>query len=378
MAGKLATLKSLIDWRQPGGLLSAAGHVALLVAGVVAFSTNKPFAPATEAAPVDVISEQQFNELTRGEKQGAKLPEPRVRADRVAEVQKANDPGEAKKDVPAEPAKSEPPKAELPKPEPEPPKQVAAVPPVRPPELRPVRTPLPTPPEKPEEPEDEDEKAELPKRQPPKPEPKPEPKKEDLTKLLEEQKRVEEQLKAEEKRKADEKLAAEKRKAEADKKAREEREKRLKEQAEAKKLEDAIRQKLLTSRETPSSSGATAAQTSQQASLGTETATGKRLSPSERSQLVGLLTEQMNRCLNIPPGAMPRSTPIITIQLSRDGAIIGGPTLTNPRNEAGYTPFAEANMRALRGCAPYRIPARFMDTYNDWKNLSIGVIPPNG
>lgn len=75
---------------------------------------------------------------------------------------------------------------------------------------------------------------------------------------------------------------------------------------------------------------------------------------------------------------MPRSTPIISIQLSRDGAIIGGPTLVNPRNEAGYTPFAEANMRALRGCAPYRIPARFMDTYNDWKNLSIGVIPPNG
>lgn len=375
MAGKLATLKSLIDWRQPGGLLSAAGHVALLVAGVVAFSTNKPFAPATEAAPVDVISEAQFNEIMRGEKQGEKKPEPAIRADRVAEIQKANDPGIAKQDVPAEPPKVEPPRAEIQKPEPDPPKQVAAIPPVRPPELRPVQTPLPTPPAKPEEPEeDEDEKAELQKRQPPKAE----PKKEDLTKLLEEQKRLEEQKKAEEKKKADEKLAAEKKKADAEKKAREEREKRQKEQAEAKRLEDSIRQRLQTSREAPSSSGATAAQVSRQASLGVENATGKRLSPSERSQLVGLLTEQMNRCLNIPPGAMPRSTPIISIQLSRDGAIIGGPTLVNPRNEAGYTPFAEANMRALRGCAPYRIPARFMDTYNDWKNLSIGVIPPNG
>jgi colicin import membrane protein len=372
MASKIATLKSLVDWRQPGVLLSAVGHVALLVAGVVAFSTNKPFTPATEASPVDVISEQQFNEMTKGEKKCEKLPEPKTRADRIAEIQKQNDPGEAKKDVPAEPAKSEPPKAEAPKPEPEPPKVAAVIPPVRPPELRPVRTPLPTPPVKPEEAEEEeDEKAELPKRQPPKPEPKPEPK-EDLTKILEEQKRIEEQKKAEEK------AVAEAKKAEAEKKAREEREKRLKEQAEAKKLEDSIRQRLLTSREAPSSSGATAAQTSRQASLGTETATGKKLSPSERSQLVGLLTDQMNRCLNIPPGAMPRSTPIISIQLSRDGAIIGGPTLTNPKNEAGYTPFAEANMRALRGCAPYRIPARFMDTYNDWKNLSIGVIPPNG
>lgn len=376
MAVNLTTIRNLVDWRQPGGLFSAVGHVALLVASVAAFSTNKPFTPATEASPVDVISEQQFNEMIRGEKQGVKMPEPKTRADRVAEIQKANDPGVAKKDVSAEPAKVEPPKAEAPKPEPEPPQQVAAIPPVRPPELRPVRTPLPTPPVKPEEPEDEDEKAELPT--PPRQPPKPEPKKEDLTKLLEEQKRLEEQKQAEEKRKAEEKLATEKRKADAEKKTREEREKRQKEQAEAKKLEDSIRQRLLASRETPSSSGATAAQASQQASLGTETATGKRLSPSEKSQLVGLLTEQMNRCLNIPPGAMPKSTPIISIQLSRDGAIIGGPTLTNPRNEAGFTPFAEANMRALRGCAPYRIPARFMETYNDWKNLSIGVIPPNG
>jgi hypothetical protein len=92
---------------------------------------------------------------------------------------------------------------------------------------------------------------------------------------------------------------------------------------------------------------------------------------------VGLLTDQMNRCLNIPPGASPKTAPIISIQLSRDGAIIGGPTLTNPRGEPGFAPFAEANMRALRNCAPYRIPERFHATYNDWKNLSIGILPPD-
>lgn len=374
MAGKLATLKSLIDWRQPGGLLSAAGHVALLVAGVVAFSTNKPFAPATEAAPVDVISEAQFNEIMRGEKQGEKKPEPAIRADRVAEIQKANDPGIAKNDVPAEPPKVEPPRAEIQKPEPDPPKQVAAIPPVRPPELRPVQTPLPTPPAKPEEPEeDEDEKAELPRKQPPKPE----PKKEDLTKLLEEQKRLEEQKKAEEKKKADEKLAAEKKKADAEKRR-------------ARSAKSARR-----SRPRPRAGGfhpPAAANLARGPVIlgrhrGTDLAAGEPRHRDRDGQEVvsfGALAacwpaDGADEPLpQHPPGAMPRSTPIISIQLSRDGAIIGGPTLVNPRNEAGYTPFAEANMRALRGCAPYRIPARFMDTYNDWKNLSIGVIPPNG
>jgi colicin import membrane protein len=249
--------------------------------------------------------------------------------------------------------------------------------------LRPVRTPAqpPAPRPAPAEDEEEDEKAELPK-PPQKAEPKPEPKREDLTKILEEKKREEEKARAEaqkaaeEKRKADERRQAEQnRKAQAEKKAREEREKRQRGAAEAQRLEDQIRQRLLTSREAPASTGATGAAVQRQASLGTETATGQKLSPNERSQLIGILTEQMNRCLNIPPGAIPRSKPIVQLTLARDGSIISGPTLLNPVNESGYMPYAEANMRALRNCAPFRIPARFLSMYNDWKTLRIGFDP---
>jgi chemotaxis protein histidine kinase CheA len=377
MAQKLDTLRSLLDWRQPGGLVSVTGHAAMLIVGLAAFSSAKPFMPAQEGVAVDVISEREFNEMMKGDKKGEKRPEPQARAESVAETRRNNEPGTAKKDVAAEPARAEPPKAEA---KPEPQRQVAALPPppVRPPELKPVMRP---PEPKPEEPPDE--KAEIPT--PPKrPDPRPEPKKEELAKLLEqkqlEDKRREEAKAAEEKRQAEENQKAEEKKraderAAAERKTREDREKREREAAEAKRLEDAIRQRLLTSREAPSSTGATAAQVSREASLGAENATGRRLTPSERSQLIGHLTEQMNRCLSIPPGAIPRSKPIVALTLGRDGSITSGPTLTNPMNEPGYMPYAEANMRALRNCAPFKIPERFMATYEDWKSLRIGFDP---
>ena len=362
------------NWRRPGGMLSASGHIALFVVGVVGLSTTKPFTPAQETMAVDMISEQQFNEMMKGEQKAKPAPEPQRRVDRVAELKQDRDPGEAKKDVAAEPPKVQP------KPEPavEPPKVAAVTPPAPPVPAPPLRTQPP----KPVEPEEEEEEVEVPlkKAAPKKPEP---PKPDPLQKLIEEQKRSEEKARqeaaakaAEEKRKADEKrLADEKKRLDAEKKAREAKEKAAKEAADAKKLEDSIRQRLLTSREAPASSGATGAAPSRQASLGNPNASGRKLSPSERGQLIGLLTDQMNRCLSIPPGAIPKGKPIVALSLGRDGSITGGPTLTNPSGEAGYMPYAEANMRALRSCAPYRIPPKFLDTYDDWKQLRIGFDP---
>jgi colicin import membrane protein len=386
-------IRDWVDWRQPGTLLSAVGHGALVVFSMVAFSSAKPFEAAKEATPIDVISEREFNEITKGEQKAQPQPQPQRRVERVAETRQERDPGEANKDIAAEPPKTVPPKP-LAEPEPkplhEPPRQVAvaAPPPLStPPDLRPVRapTPVPAPRPVPQEEDEEDEKAGLPKppkRVEPKPEPKAEPKREDLTKILEEQKRedkkarAEAQKAAEERRKAEERRQAEdRRNAEAEKKAREEREKRQREAAEAKRLEDQIRQRLLTSRETPASTGATGAEVQRQASLGAENATGRKLSPNERSQLIGILTEQMNRCLNIPPGAIPRSKPVVQLTLARDGSITSGPTLLNPSSEAGYMAYAEANMRALRNCAPFRIPTRFLAMYDDWKTLRIGFDP---
>ncbi len=48
MARSLTTLKNLLDWRQPGGFVSVAGHATLLIVGLAAFSSAQPFKPAQE------------------------------------------------------------------------------------------------------------------------------------------------------------------------------------------------------------------------------------------------------------------------------------------------------------------------------------------
>ncbi|MCA1952870.1 MAG: hypothetical protein LDL22_07495, partial [Hyphomicrobiales bacterium] len=281
------------------------------------------------------------------------------------------DPGLQQRDVPVPPVRTEA-RPEPPKPEPPKPEQLAAItPPARPPELR-APPPAPAPPEKAEEEEAKD--AEIIRQRPvpprrPEP-PKPEtPQQDALEKLLREQ-QAEEKQKAEEARKAEEKRRAEE-KRKAEEKARREREAR--EKAEAEKLNEAIRQKLLTSREAPASTGATGAQVSQTASLGTQNATGQKLSPSDRAQLIGILTEQMSRCISYN-GTAPKTGPQITFTLGRDGGIISSVQLVNRSPEPNFVPFAEASIRALRNCQPYRIPARFLATYEDWKNVRLNMI----
>lgn len=398
-------LKGLVSWREPGGIVSSVGHALVLVAGVYSFSSAKPFQPAQEAVAVDVVNEQQFNEMMRGDKDSkvvAKAPERRV--DRVAETKEDKDPGQEKRDVPAPPSRAEPkaePKAES-KPEPPTPPQqqqqlAAIVPPTRPPELR-VAPPVPTPPQRAEEDDKEDEAAELLRRKKIEDQRKleeakaaaeakrkleeklkaeaeaqkrAEEKKAEEKRRAEDLKRAEEQKKAEEQKRAEEqKKAEEKRKAEAEKKARDDKARR--EAAEEQKLNDAIRNRLLASRETPSSTGSTGAAVSNRSTAGTATATGSRLSPSDRSQLIGILTEQMNRCINYS-GSAPKTGPQITFTLGKDGSIVSQVQVANRSGEPNFVPFAEASMRALRNCQPYRIPARFMDSYEDWKNVRLNI-----
>ncbi len=383
-------LKRFFDWRKPGAALSAGGHAMLLVASVYAFHSAQPFQPATEAVAVDVISDQQFNEMMKGDKTSkiiAKEPERRI--DRVAETKEDKDPGLDKKDAPVLPSRQE----AKPETKPEPEQKLASVtPPTRPPELR-VAPPAPAPPAKAEEVDDEiDEKAELLRRKKVE-----DQRKADEALAAEAKRKLEEKLKqdaqakaAEDKRKLEETLKAEaeaekraeekrqadaKKKAEAEKKAREDKAKKelaAKEAAEAEKLNDAIRNRLLASKETAASTGSTGAAVATRSTAGTSEATGKKLSPSDRAQLIGILTEQMNKCISYS-GTAPRTGPQLTFTLTREGGIAGGVSLANASGEANFRPFSEAAMRALRNCQPYRIPARFLDSYDDWRNVRLNI-----
>ena len=370
--------------------LSAGLHAAGLVAALVSFSFAKPLPEAIEAVAVEVVDASMLREVTRGE-QSAKQAAPTQRIDRVSEKIEQNAPGVAAKQIDTDktPAKQEatareerkevaaitPPVPVVPPRAAEPPKPVPA----------PVRAPQPT--KQAEEEEDEAEEAirqkQIKRLEPPKPD------QAALAKLLEQQKR-DEQKKAEDtqrredqRKQADAKAAEDRKKAEdvkkaqeAAKKAADEKRKREAEQeARNQQALDAARRALLSSREAPQNSGNTGQVVSRTPAAGAPTATGQRLNPSDRAALVGLLADQIRACWNIPVSARPNLLPQVRVALNADGTLGATPALINSSGDPAFRPLADSGMRAIRQCSPFRIPARFAPTYNDWRSIVVQLDP---
>ena len=116
-----------INWSEPGLPLSGGVHVALLVATMIAFSSTPKFEEMPETVAVDVIDTNQPAEMAKGEKTAKEAkPDPKPRAERVAETNDIKpENADAKRDVPS--PVSRPPSTE--------PEQKAQVPPpLKPPE----------------------------------------------------------------------------------------------------------------------------------------------------------------------------------------------------------------------------------------------------
>ena len=113
--------------------MSGAAHVALLLAAVISFSDTKPFDDAQEAVAVEVLTPSQFSQITKGEQTAKEVrPEPKPRADKVADAQETKPEAvELKRDVPAPPPRPQ----------------------ETPPEPKPVA--LPTPPQRPKDVQDD-------------------------------------------------------------------------------------------------------------------------------------------------------------------------------------------------------------------------------
>jgi colicin import membrane protein len=396
--------------KKPGLPLSLGMHTAVLVAGLVSFSSPKKFEDATEAVSVEIVDESQLREITKGEK-AAKQPASAPRVDRVDDKKEQNAPGDAKRQVNTD-TTPKPQEATAKEERKEvtaavaPPKPVLIVPP------KPIETPKPVEPPKPvaakpakpveATDEEEDEADEVVKQAKPK---KIEPAKPDqaaLARLLDQQKAEdakrqeqiknqqakqeqaqEEARKAEERKKvADAKAADDKKKAdaakaqEAAKKAAEERKKREADQeAKNQSTADAARRALLASREAPSNSGNTGQQVSRTPAAGAPTATGQRLNPSDRAALAGLLGDQIRSCWNITVSGRPSPLPQVRIALNADGSLSGAPTLVNSSGDPNFRALADSGMRAIRQCSPFRIPARFAPTFNDWRTVNVQLNP---
>lgn len=415
---------------EPGFWLSGVAHLGLIAAGLVAFTATK-LPDATEGITVEVITDNQFSEITRGEQSAAAVqPVPRPRAERQAETHVQRAPGEAKDDVPSPPKRpaevkladqevapsAEPAKpVEVAKPEPPPP-----TPPVRPDrqeaaakaeaakaeaaaakaaaaKAEAVRAEVAAKAAAAKAEADAAAKAEALKvAQREAQEEKAAAEKAAADKARAEARakaRAEAEAKAELDRKVKE--AELKAKAEADAKARKEAERKrvaeakahAKAEAEAKarrQAEVADRfdpgdiSRLLASRETSRSSGSTGREVQKTASLGTATGTAPRLNPSQRDQIAGLIREQLVRCWQPPIAVQSASRPPtaqVRLGLKQDGSLAGEPSLMNSSADPLFRPVADSALRATRRCAPLRIPAQFAPFYQDWKDLVVDFDP---
>lgn len=408
------------DRSEPGFWLSGLAHVGLLAAGLVAFTATK-LPDAQEGIPVEVITDNQFSEITRGEITAAKVqPTPAPRAERIADANVQRAPGEAKDDVPAPPKR--PAEVQIAD------EEVAPAPP--PPKPAEVATPEPPPmpPARPDRQEAARAEAAAKAETAAKAEAaaradaaaRAEAAKSEAMKLAqreqaEEQaaaekaasdkaradarakakaeadakaeldrkiKEADAKAKAEERAEADAKAKREadrKKVADAKAKAKAEAEAKARRQAEtADKFDPGDISRLLASKEAARSSGSTGREVQKTASLGTETGNAARLNPSQRDQIAGLIREQLIKCWQPPIAVQSAARPptaTIRLGLRQDGSLSTEPAVMNSSSDPLFRPVADSALRATRRCAPLRIPAQFAPFYQDWKDLVVDFDP---
>jgi colicin import membrane protein len=370
LAALLVWARGKFNPREPGAVVSAAAHVALLAATLIVFADRRKFDDVAESIPVEMISDQQFSQITKGDKT-AKQVQPKQKAEKIAEVPetKPTPPiAQAKRDVPTPPPplKRVPDPGEDDKPElkpepPTPPQRVAALPAPEPPprpEPKPVAKPEPPKAEKPPEPDDP-KAAEVIKPQPvprskiaetptpptpPKPVEKPKepapPKLDQVAKFLE-QKKVEE--KPVPKPKSGE------------------------ENTEPKHKLDVTTISQLLSKEAPQARASTGRELTHTAALGAPNASAARMSPSMWDSLDGLMREQYKKCWSYIGLNAEKYVAQIRVRYAQDGSLQAEPALLNPPAESNSRNLAETAMRAVRRCNPMHIPAAYLPYYEQWK-----------
>jgi len=75
-----------------GLTISALAHAALLLWGLISFAARPLEAKPTEGLPIDIISDKQFSEMTKGVKTGAKNAPPAPLVEKIGDIKPVADP----------------------------------------------------------------------------------------------------------------------------------------------------------------------------------------------------------------------------------------------------------------------------------------------
>ncbi|MET0445797.1 MAG: hypothetical protein ABW151_14580 [Pseudorhodoplanes sp.] len=305
-----------------GLTISSVAHASALLWAVLTFATSPLESAPSDSLPVDIISTSDFTQMMQGQKTAKKQDSPKPLVERQGE----------RKVVPEPVQKvTERKEIEATRNEPKPP--------------APEEKPDPKPEQKPEPPKPQP-KADS------KPEPKPEQKVDPIAEALEK----------------------------ADPKPKKEEPKKLTEAPQVPtppkpkpkpqpKFDPSKISALLDKREAQRNA-ATGEQVNRTASLGVPTGNAASLSQSE----IDALRAQIQACWNPPPGALDARELVVQVrlQLNNDGSVSADPQVLNRGSHPQFQVAAESAKRAIRRCAPYKMP---IAKYDIWKDVEVTFDP---
>jgi TolA protein len=303
-----------------GLAISAVVHLALLLWGLISFTAKPLEAKPSDALPIDIISDKQFSELTKGVKNAPKTAKPAPLVEKI----------DTSKPVDDSSAKVTPKK-----------------------EIEAAKTDAQKPPPPPE-PEQKSKPAEA------KPEKKPEPKIDPIAETL---KKEEAKKKAEEREEAKKKVAEERAaKAKAEKLERE------KKQAET---YDPTKIAALLDKREARREAAAGDHLSMNPGLGKSQGNAAVLSQSE----IDALRRRLAECWNPPVGASnaPNLKVVLRVLFKPDGSVANQPVLVAATASSFGPAMAESAKRAILTCQPFKMLRP--DTYELWKDIEITFDP---
>ena len=314
-------MKLKLPEMKTGLAISAVVHLALLLWGLISFSAKPLEAKPSDALPIDIVSDKQFSELTRGVKNAPKTAKPSPFVEKIGPSNPVDD-------------------------------STAKVSPKK--EIEAAKTDAQKPPPPPEPEQQKPKPAEA------KPEKKPEPKIDPIAETLkkeEAKKKIEEREEA--KKKAAEERAA---KAKAEKLDRE------KKQAEA---YDPSKIAALLDKREPTRHAAAGEQISPNPGIGKSNGNAAVLSQSE----LDALRKRLQECWNPPVGAMNASNlkVVMRVFFKQDGMVAAPPQLVAGTASAFGPAMAESAKRAILTCQPFKMLRP--ETYDLWKDIEITFDP---